>query len=303
MEQVTIYPGPEGVGIGVGEASLRDGWRRFLSPAWVILFAGVLTFALTIWLRTRGPSLSELEALIEANAPYESVQSLAVAPDGTVYVGTSMGLIAGAGGGGWKRVDGITSGVRAIGPVADGKLYLGGPDLGLSLWQGRQLQQLRQGDVAALAVDPGDEDRLVVYDPAIGFAESRDGGRTWATLSEVGDAEILAAAIDPADSGTIVAGGLDGFLAITTDGGRTWEFPVPLHATVSALGFDRTRPGRLWAAAGGQIFYSDDRARSWTPIRRKAGEHVVVALAPVDSGGQARILAVTPGGYLFSVSE
>jgi len=131
---------------------------------------------------------------------------------------------------------------------------------------------------------------------ALGLIESRDGGRTWQSVSLMGEADfhVLRAA------GQRVYGfdGASGRLLASADGGRTWqarELPAPIFD----LAIDPNDPQRLVAATETGLIMSADAGRSWRP----AGEAIgLLAWAPsgqllvVDTQGQ--VLSGTPGGQL-----
>lgn len=280
-------------------SKVRRPWRP--SAAHFIVLAGILTFVLVVFFRSGGfgARLTPLEAMIAANAPEESVYAVAIGPDGTIYVATSVGLISGKGKSDWRRVPSVTAPVRAVAPAAGGTLYLAGETLGVSRYQDGRLQQLLPGNVSALALDPGNPSRLLAYVAGVGLHESRNGGQTWDRLSSLGDLQVLALTISPHDPNRVVAGSLEGRAAISADGGRTWEFPVGLRGTTSALAYDPKDPQKLWAAANGLLQASADGGFTWKALPRKAGDRIVVAVAATGES----ITAVTVEGYLYRHSD
>lgn len=132
--------------------------------------------------------------------------------------------------------------------------------------------------------------------PALGLIESRDGGRTWQSVSLLGEVDfhVLRAA------GERVYGfdGASGRLLASADGGRTWqERPVP--APIFDLAIAPGDPQRLIAATEAGLVASRDGGRSWN----LAGDAVGLLAWPssaqllvVDEQGQ--ILSGAPGGRL-----
>lgn len=254
--------------------------RRPFSPAWLIVFAGVLTAVLVFWLRWQTGRPTALEALIATNEPMDHLHALTVTPGGTTYVGTHLGLLARQGDAEWTQAPDVMADVTAIAPAGGESLYLAGPGLGIARYAGGQLQPLSPLDQAALAVEALHPAHVLAYARTSGLTESRDGGQTWQPLSDLGGADIYALTVHPQDGKTVVAGGVNGFLAVSKDGGRTWTFPPALSGSISALSFDPQQPQRLWAAAGGSVRTSEDLGANWRSVATaKAKDRTVVALA------------------------
>lgn len=131
---------------------------------------------------------------------------------------------------------------------------------------------------------------------ALGLIESRDGGRTWQSVSLLGEVDfhVLRAA------GERVYGfdGASGRLLASADGGRTWQ-ERPLPAPIFDLAIAPGDPQRLIAATEAGLVASRDGGRTW----RLAGDAVGLLAWPssaqllvVDEQGQ--VLSGAPGGRL-----
>jgi len=119
----------------------------------------------------------------------------------------------------------------------------------------------RRGEVAlaALAVDPGDPDRLIGADYDGGLVGSDDGGRTWSPISGPSTAAVV---WHP--SLGLVAASVDGTVS-TSEDGTSWEAVSQLGGSGPVLGIDgdgvlaatdggtvlRTQDGVVWDAADG----------------------------------------------------
>jgi photosystem II stability/assembly factor-like uncharacterized protein len=77
-----------------------------------------------------------------------------------------------------------------------------------------------------------------------------------------------------AGSADSLAAVIDGRAMISRDAGRSWRDGGlgGAGAPVDTLATDTTRPQRLWAAASGQIIFSDDLGSSWHPKGRSLPE-------------------------------
>lgn len=172
-----------------------------------------------------------------------SLDDLAIAPDGTIFVG--YWALRGSGGGVARSDDGGRS--FTVLPGISGQA------------------------VRALALAPSDPD-VVVAGTLAGVFRSEDGGRSWKRISAEDHPEIKnvnSIAIDPADPGIIYAGTWH-LPWKTTDGGRTWS---SIHAgiindsDIMTLTFDRRSPRTLYATACSGIYRSENAAGRWAKIR------------------------------------
>jgi BNR/Asp-box repeat protein len=99
--------------------------------------------------------------------------------------------------------------------------------------------------------------------PQMGLQRSTDGGRTWNTVSLLGEADlhVLRAAgerIYGVDSGT-------GAFLTSADGGRSWQQRTP-PAPVFDLAPSPGDAARLVAATERGLFSSTDTGRTWRPL-------------------------------------
>jgi hypothetical protein len=263
----------------------------------VILIAAVATFGLAIWTRhLLNPGPTALEQLIAENAPAENVQALSLRPDGSLLAGTQVGVISQKGSA-WERLPGIAGEVRALAPLGNGEFLVAGEVLGVSIYQGGNVQMLHKGRVHALAADPRDGRHLVAFAVGEGLIESRDAGRTWKTLAAFEGDDLLAVAISP--DGAIATGGLQGAISRSDDAETQWYSPVMPGGTVTALAYDTAHRGRLWAVAGGRLLSTDDGGVSWQPANRKASDRPLIGLAV----GPQKLFGVTADGLVVTVTR
>ena len=240
---------------------------------------------------------------------------------GVLVVALIVGIVMLVGGGGsnaGSQAIGAGGAPAGSGPVdvghvhglglagGDGALYVAGHN-GLFRAPARQtgLEQVSAATQDFMGFSVASPDRLIAsghpgptqdLPGLLGLIESRDGGRTWRSVSLLGEADfhVLRAA------GERVYG-YDGassrFLA-STDGGRTWserQVPGPLFD----LAIDPKDPDRLMAATESGRIISADAGRTWSPVGSELGllawpasERLVV----VTLDGQ--VLAGAPGGTL-----
>jgi|SRR5688572_3866921 len=134
--------------------------------------------------------------------------------------------------------------------------------------------------------------------PNLGLIESRDGGRTWQSISLMGKADfhVLRSAgrtVYGVDSGT-------GRLMVSTDGGHDWTERVP-PARVLDLAIDPGNVDRLVMATGRGVFGSSNGGKGWQPLRDDVGGLLawpaVKTLYLVDGRGQ--VARSSDGGREF----
>lgn len=278
----------------------RQGMRGPFLYAWLIIAGGILTFALVVWARISQVSRpGKLETMIAGGAPFENAHALAIGADGTYLVGTDLGIITGKGST-WSRDSIVQRNILSVVSDGVGGHYLAGNGIGVARYAGGKLEPLLGGEVHALAVDPKEPEHLIAYVVGAGLMERR--GQTWAKLGGAPTEGILSLTFQPEQNRVLVAGGLDGSVSISEDGGQTWRQAESLQGSVSALVFDPARPGRLWASAGGIIFYTDDQGDAWHQAEGQRRDQVAVALAFPPDGGNGPMV-ITAEGALFSVSD
>ena len=110
------------------------------------------------------------------------------------------------------------------------------------------------GPVLDLAIDPGDEERIVVA-AEDGLHLSSDGGRGWRPLH----AELTGLL---AWGEQLVLADADGAIHVSEDGGRTWDRVGALGAQPAALAHDGTT-GLLAATHDNVVKSSRDGGRTW----------------------------------------
>ena len=104
--------------------------------------------------------------------------------------------------------------------------------------------------------------------PLLGLIESNDAGRTWRSVSLLGEADFHVLRI----AGGRVYGydSANGRLLVSTDTGRTWrERSIP--APLLDLAANPARVDELVAAGASALYASTDGGRAWKPLARGSG--------------------------------
>ena len=124
----------------------------------------------------------------------------------------------------------------------------------------------------------------------LGLIESRDGGRSWRSISLEGEADfhILRATGD-------VVYGFDGRLMASSDGGKSWnELESP--GELSDLATDPSRRGRLLASTSAGLKLSSDGGRRWS-------NGTLPGPALLAWGRGARVFAVDGAGTVSASAD
>jgi hypothetical protein len=164
--------------------------------------------------------------------------------DGSLLMATNLGLFRIAPEGrGARRVDARVE--AAPRPVAVGRAGLAftftGPDR---------------------LIGSGHPDRAGALPESLGLLLSEDGGRSWRSLSRMGQSDFHALHLV---EGTLVAADLVTYtVMVSPDGGRTWKQRPPPEPLFD-LEVDPRDPEALAASSRRGFFTSDDGGRTWRP--------------------------------------
>lgn len=183
------------------------------------------------------PAPSSADDSVVSDAGPQHVHGLGVnSADGALYIATHSGL--------WRAPEGETT-ARRVGDLRHDLMgfTVVGPDHFLA---------------------SGHPDAREDLPPQLGLQRSSDRGRSWETVSLLGQADlhVLRAAgerIYGVDSGT-------GALLTSDDEGKSWDERTP-PAPVFDLAVAPDNAERVVAATEGGLFASGDTGRTWRPLR------------------------------------
>jgi photosystem II stability/assembly factor-like uncharacterized protein len=127
-------------------------------------------------------------------------------------------------------------------------------------WRLIHADQLQGNTICRPAFHPSDAE--VAYSPS-GWSprlkRTRDGGRTWEDLGDLGGTPQGLVAVDPGDPSRLLVG-VANAVALSRDGGRTWARCSAVRGEAVGFFFHRDR---LWAATREGIWRSDDGGVTW----------------------------------------
>ncbi len=159
-------------------------------------------------------------------------------------------------------------------------------------------------NVAALATDATDSQRVFAATSNYGVLRSSDGGRTWARLGNglpTNPPAALSIALGPDNSNVILAGYEGAGVYRSRDGGQSWQRTsagLEPEALVSSVVFSPEDPQIVYAAdrrAG--VYRSSDGGTTWSPLGAALGFRSVNALAL--SSDALHLYAATEGGGVY----
>ena len=149
-----------------------------------------------------------------------------------------------------------------------------------------------------LTSDPAE--RGTLYVAALdGVLRTRDGGKSWRTLTSWDMTEPKEIAFDPHAPGRIYASLPDG-IALSTDHGQTWQRSNEgiRQAYTHAMIVDRTQAGRVLAGTEKGIFLSEDGAKSWRLVQ--ATDKVTYDLKQSPHDPKVFLAVTSSNGALWS---
>lgn len=164
--------------------------------------------------------------------------------------------------------------VHAVGvDPADGSLYIGTHTGLYRMAPGSQsatrVGDHRQDTMGFVVTGPnrflgsGHPDPRDGLPPLLGLIESSDAGRSWRSVSLLGEADFHS--LRARGSHVVGYDASSGRLMVSVDGGRTWRASMP-PADLADLAVDPADPTRFVAASADGLIRSSDAGRRWSPL-------------------------------------
>ena len=124
--------------------------------------------------------------------------------------------------------------------------------------------------------------------PLLGLIESSDAGRSWDSVSLLGEADFHALRV----RGSRVVGydASGGRVMVSSDAGRSWRSSSPPSALADVV-VDPADPDHLVAASEAGLIASPDAGSSWSPLAGIAGMAIALAWPAPDA-----LYALAPDG-------
>ncbi|MCX6143621.1 MAG: T9SS type A sorting domain-containing protein [Ignavibacteriales bacterium] len=255
----------------------------------------------------------------QTNGPFGgNVSSLAVAPNGSVFLGSNGGGVFRStdGGQSWIQMGLANIDVRVLAINANGTVFAGAYVGGVyrSTDNGRSWTQtgLMYDGVRSLAIAPNGDIYAGAYADVFGVSESvlrsTDNGATWSVTGlTVEWNDIMTLAVN--SKGNIFAGAVSGLFDYTggvyrsLDSGKTWT-PVTLGLTsVPAYAIATSPGGDLYAGTNAGVFRSSNNGGNWTKTASTvtdAGTLAINANGDVFAGNGSGIFRSTNSGATWT---
>jgi photosystem II stability/assembly factor-like uncharacterized protein len=100
--------------------------------------------------------------------------------------------------------------------------------------------------------------------PNLGLIESPDAGKTWTSISLLGQADFHV--LESAGRHVYGVNSADGLLMVSTDAGHAWQKRTP-PAAVFSIAIDPRAPQHIIASTERGLFSSSNAGGSWRPVR------------------------------------
>ena len=164
------------------------------------------------------------------------------------------------------------------------------------------------GRVTGFAVDPTDNDHIVIGSPTGGVWKTLNGGANWIPLTDYFvNLDVYSVTMDPQDSQTYFIGSYSGLIYKSTDGGATWAQigTAGGSSVVNKILIHPTNSNIMFASVQNQgVYRSMDGGATWSDVIPAASRGYDVEFKPGDpsvvyaSGN--RFYKSTDGGATFS---
>ncbi|NQY06604.1 MAG: hypothetical protein HRT68_10575, partial [Flavobacteriaceae bacterium] len=165
------------------------------------------------------------------------------------------------------------------------------------------------GRITSLAIDPADENHIIVGGPTGGVWKSVDGGTNWTVLTDnLANIDVYALTMDPTNTSIYYWGSTGGNIYRSTDAGATWSFYADAgNGTVNKILIDPTNTSKMYCTASGGIYKSTDTGLTWNLINPSATNGYDIEFKPGDTNtiyaSGTNYFYSTDGGNTFSAPQ
>ena len=164
------------------------------------------------------------------------------------------------------------------------------------------------GRVTGFAIDPADNDHIVIGAQTGGVWKTTNGGTSWTPLTDYFvNLDVYSVTMDPQDSDTYYIGSYSGIIYKSTDAGSTWsQLAVAGGASVvNKILIHPTDSNIMFASVQNQgVYRSTNGGSSWTDVIPAASRGYDVEFKPGDPSvvyaAGNRFYRSTDGGASFS---
>ena len=161
------------------------------------------------------------------------------------------------------------------------------------------------GRITSIAIDPNNENHMIVGSPTGGVWKTTDGSTTWTALTDnLSNINVYALAIHPTNSNIYFWGSNSGVIFKSTDAGATWDLLADTGSgTVNKILIDSTNTSKMFCSTTSGIYKSTDYGENWLLIHSESESGYDVEFKPGDpntiyASGNS-VFKSTDGGVSF----
>ena len=141
------------------------------------------------------------------------------------------------------------------------------------------------GRITSIAIDPSDENHIIVGSPGGGVWKTTDGTTTWSALTDnLSNIRVYALTIDPTNSNVYYWGSSSGVIFKSSDAGATWnELADTGNGDVNKILINPSNPNQLFCSTEySGVFQSTDGGTNWEKIHSDSSRGYDIEFKPGD---------------------
>lgn len=180
-------------------------------------------------------------------------------------------------------------------------------ELGPTTWNSTSGWNPGVGRITSFAVDPADQNHIIVGSQTGGVWKTTNGGTTWAVLTDSFiNMDVYSLAIDPVNKDLYYWGSSSGIIFISTNAGSTWNQLVNLAGSdVNKILIDPTDTSKIFCSVvNGGIFRSTNSGATWSGTLTSESTGYDIEFKPGDTNtiyaSGNRFYVSSNGGTSFS---
>ena len=155
--------------------------------------------------------------------------------------------------------------------------------LGPSSWNQTTGWNPGVGRITSIAIDPSDENHIIVGSPGGGVWKTTDGTTTWSALTDnLSNIRVYALTIDPTNSNVYYWGSSNGIIFKSSDAGATWnELADTGNGDVNKILINPYYPNQLFCSTEySGVFQSTDSGATWEKIHSESSRGYDIEFKP-----------------------
>ncbi|MDA9056484.1 T9SS type A sorting domain-containing protein [Flavobacteriaceae bacterium] len=180
--------------------------------------------------------------------------------------------------------------------------------LGPSYWNQTSGWNPGVGRITSIAIDPTNEDHIIIGSPGGGVWKTTDGTTTWTALTDnLSNIEVYALTVHPTDSNTYLWGTSYGVIYKSTDAGATWNLLADTgNGRINKILIDPTNTNKMFCSGEFDgVYKSVDAGQTWALIHPESTTGFDVEFKPGDTNtiyaSGNSFFKSTDGGQSFEI--